>query len=493
MRGISFSSSTRLDPKHYPPTSTASSTTSAHSIPPTATPASRIMKKLSTTFRRKTSVSPPIPPSTSPPSPPSPSKHKPSSSPLSSSQLQPVQSSQKKPSMQSPRAMTFSVPSRHPPASTVRTTEIPFFGDRRPDSRSHAPKFAVVRGVPAPKPPSHSRRPASPLSTDPLSSETASDGRLSLPSSTPFTSSPSLRNQCPPVLRDANRPLDTDPHQPLLKPRRRHLSFDPNSHLEDATNRKSDSAFSGRRHDVGRGLAHTAQSTLQQDDTSSLSNNSGRREYRRWLIPSSEARDKPRLFTPGQATTFGRITRHRDRAEARTLVSACTFLEAEIVRLNGHVQTHTGRTLNGKVSSRTSSCACFCAPGSGTGFGQSGTVHEGSTPSPVCIGEGVREGFTCQHCSADCAKVCPLVSYLPEAIERLDAVLRMLEERYDTIEEVYVKSEEYTRAMGRFFNLSTDQFSKLMHNKHQDSDRRGHEGECHGRRGSDADRGKSFR
>lgn len=449
MRGISFSTSNRYESKPFAAPSASSSTASAHSAPapPATTSALRIMKKLSTTFRRKTSVSQRPPPSTTPPSSP---KYSPKQSPIVH------QATHKPTTVHAPRAMTFSVPSRNHNA-TPAAADIPFFGDRRTPGRPSATKVTVMRGHPAPAPTPTpvsptDRRPASPLSGDPLSSETASDGRLSVPSAAPLSKS-SARKVSPPILREANRPLDDNRHQKNgSRPTSRHRYFS----FDADTSRKADVAYRQRRN-VVQALAYA--SNPSATTTASSTNPPVRPCKRRWLMPRSETADKPRLFTPTQSTAFSRITRHRDRAEARTLVSACTFLEAEIDRLAAHLHTHTNFTPGRNVSPASvhnGPCPAAVA---------NRTVEDRSAATPVCVGEGVREGVASHHCSASCAANCPLSAYLPAAIDRLRAVLFMLEERYDTIEQVYVKSEEYARAMGRFFNVTPDQFTKIVQDK----------------------------
>lgn len=49
--------------------------------------------------------------------------------------------------------------------------------------------------------------------------------------------------------------------------------------------------------------------------------------------------------------------------------------------------------------------------------------------------------------------------------ERLKAVLFMMEDRYDSIEQVYVKSEEYARAMGNFFQMTPNEFTRMVSDK----------------------------
>ena len=113
---------------------------------------------------------------------------------------------------------------------------------------------------------------------------------------------------------------------------------------------------------------------------------------------------------------FERIGKHRDRAEAKVLVSACTYLEAELTRIKEQVEINEG-------------CCC-------------------------------KDPTKC-----DCAHV----SFLRSTSERLQSIMCILEDRYDTIEQVYVKSEEYARAMGNFFQVTPDEFSRMIHQKDANS------------------------
>lgn len=129
---------------------------------------------------------------------------------------------------------------------------------------------------------------------------------------------------------------------------------------------------------------------------------------RRWLIPLSSSPEKPALFQPPADSKFERIARHRDRAEGKVLVSACTYIEAEIDRMS-------------QQASAADACCC--------------------------------NSTTCE---------CAHRQYLVGSAERMRAILAILEERYDTIEQVYVKSEEYARAMGKFFQLSPSEFNRIV-------------------------------
>lgn len=144
-----------------------------------------------------------------------------------------------------------------------------------------------------------------------------------------------------------------------------------------------------------------------------------RRNGQRWLVPLTENKDKPRLFSPPAGTAFERISARRDRTEARALVSACTYLESEVLRIRGLLAGEDG-------------AKCCCKKG----------------------GKGAKE---CQ---------CAMRSYLEQSADRMKGVLKILEDRYDSIEQVYIKSEEYAVAMGRFFEVSPQVINKLAAGHH---------------------------
>lgn len=146
---------------------------------------------------------------------------------------------------------------------------------------------------------------------------------------------------------------------------------------------------------------------------------SRRRNGQRWLLPLAESKEKPRVFTPPAGTAFERISARRDRTEARALVSACTYLEAEVLRMRGLL---SGEGDAGK---------CCCQKGKG--------------------------GAECE---------CAMRRFVEQSVDRMKGVLKILEDRYDTIEQVYIKSEEYAVAMGRFFEVSPQVINKLAAGHH---------------------------
>lgn len=135
---------------------------------------------------------------------------------------------------------------------------------------------------------------------------------------------------------------------------------------------------------------------------------------RRWPLPLSVSVDAPQVFTPPAGTTsFDGITHRRDRIEARPLLSACTFLESEVLRMTEQLNA-------------TSAAPCCC--------------RAGATEPPLC---------ECGH-----------RMFLTQSVDRLNHVLHMLEDRYDSIEQYYVKSKEYAHAMSRFYQVSESEYSK---------------------------------
>lgn len=408
---------------------------------------------------------------------------------------------------------------------------------RGPPNNENVLKSTLHRTSPSVSPSS----PTPPSSSSPEDNDPLSDSRLSLPLPSPTipvqqylspggddtggiksTAAPSVLREAnyhseehnPPTLSYLTSPRPSSPDisrnytnevcinntntvatgsLPPLGGRHRYFSFDAD------TARKAGAAAAlapSRAHDVGppplvpavgpthrsRRGAHVQPMGNQQQASSNNNNTSLKQRHprRRWLLPLSESPDKPRLFTP-QTPAFARITRHRDRAEARTLASVCTFLEAEIDRMAAHVHTHSQCNNHSQQqhvynhhhhqglqhqqgNSQTSSFQQFCSSRR-SHHNVHGNQVDGSQPinqNAIYVGSSV-------HCSAECANNCPLATYLPVAIERFRSLLGIVEERYDTIEQVYVKSEEYARAMGRFFNVTADQLEAASNGPSQES------------------------
>ncbi|CAN8070740.1 unnamed protein product [Agarophyton chilense] len=189
----------------------------------------------------------------------------------------------------------------------------------------------------------------------------------------------------------------------------------------------ADDPYSRHRHfsfDMGRARPPPCPPAAS-DDKRRLAAASRRRRpsRRRWLLPLKLNPDVPKLFDPPVGSNYEKIIRHRDRAEAKILVSACTYLESELDRFASHLK-----------STHDQPC-CSCKP-------------------PVS--ENVDANKPCQ---------CASRLLVAAASDRIRAVLTMLEDRYDSIEQVYVKSEEYTRAMGKFFQVSPDEFHRILNEK----------------------------
>ena len=132
-----------------------------------------------------------------------------------------------------------------------------------------------------------------------------------------------------------------------------------------------------------------------------------RRNGQRWMVPHMENKDMQRLFPPPASTAFDLFSARMDRNEARALVSACTHLESKVMRVRGLWAGEEGK---------------------------------------CCCGEKVDKGGNkgCQ---------CAMQAFSVQSSYRM-RVLKILEDRYDGIEQVHIKSREYSVAMGRFCEVS---------------------------------------
>ncbi len=67
-------------------------------------------------------------------------------------------------------------------------------------------------------------------------------------------------------------------------------------------------------------------------------------------------------------------------------------------------------------------------------------------------------------CRAHSAPLCECGHrlFLTESIDRLKDVLYILEDRYDSIEQYYVKGKEYAHAMGKFYQVSPSEYSRWV-------------------------------
>lgn len=275
--------------------------------------------------------------------------------------------------------MTFSAGSRADP-----TPDIPFFGERDAASdRKNPGSVAVVRGKPAWMRPSDQ----SALAVAVVA------GRP--PPAAPYPRQHSHQpTATPPMQHRQQQPTNTREADVVTYSRHRHFSFD--------VDRTRDN------------LPPVA--PAQEPIVRPPSGRRRRASRRRWLLPLPESPDVPRLFTPPAGSQFERIARHRDRAEAKVLMSACTYIEAELDRLSNQYQ-----------NVREGACCC---------------KKDSQSPQPSC---------ECGH-----------RLFLATSAERLRGVLGILEDRYDSIEQVYVKSEEYAKAMGKFFQVSPNEFSRMV-------------------------------
>lgn len=140
-----------------------------------------------------------------------------------------------------------------------------------------------------------------------------------------------------------------------------------------------------------------------------------------------EHKDTPRLFTPPAGTGFDLFSARRDRNEARPLVSACTYLESEVMRVQGLLDGEEGK---------------------------------------CCCGKEVKEGG-----SKGCH--CAMRVFLEQSAYRMKGVLKILQDRYDSIEQVYIKSEEYAVAMGRFHEVRPQVIKKHAAEHHEAANQRG--------------------
>eukprot|EP00171_Calliarthron_tuberculosum_P011795 IDg11795t1 len=141
---------------------------------------------------------------------------------------------------------------------------------------------------------------------------------------------------------------------------------------------------------------------------------------KRWKAPrrcSTEGTARPMSALPPRSQTV--ITQRRDRVEALPLASACAHLEAEIFRLQSQL----------KDAPVESPSACCCR----------------SRGAPLC---------ECGHRVA-----------LAESVDRLLDVLSILEDRYDSIEQYYVKGKEYAHAMGKFYQVSPSEYSRWVEDR----------------------------
>ena len=133
-----------------------------------------------------------------------------------------------------------------------------------------------------------------------------------------------------------------------------------------------------------------------------------RRNGQRWMVPHMEDKDIQRLFPPLASTAFDLFSARMDRNEVRALVSACTHLESKMMRVRGQWAGEEDKCCCGKK-----------------------------------VDKGGNKG--CQ---------CVMQAFLVQSSYGMKGVLKILEDRYDSIEQVYIKSREYAVAKGRFYEVS---------------------------------------
>jgi hypothetical protein len=124
--------------------------------------------------------------------------------------------------------------------------------------------------------------------------------------------------------------------------------------------------------------------------------------------PALERR-RPARWSPDGAlpASFGAISQRRDKAEARSLAAACGSLEKEIAAI--------------ELQAR------------------------------------------------DSASDTDIAAFLESRAAALRQVLANLEDRYDSIETYYVKGREYAQAMGRFYQVSSEEYERWSRASHSSS------------------------
>lgn len=148
---------------------------------------------------------------------------------------------------------------------------------------------------------------------------------------------------------------------------------------------------------------------------------------KRWKAPrrsSDGGAARPMSSLPGRSHTV--ITQRRDRVEALPLASACAHLEAEIFRMCSQLD-------DAPVDSAKACC---------------------------CRGRG----------AAICE--CGHRVVLAHSVDRLLDVLSILEDRYDSIEQYYVKGKEYAHAMGKFYQVSPSEYTRWVEERKSSKTRR---------------------
>lgn len=377
-------------PYPFPPTPTPPDpVVGTRSILPATMP-SAMIKKLSSTFRRKTSGNTPLH-VTAPPTPTISDVSDPALAELTaayntvlSEQNRQVDELRRLRAMadakvpRKARALTFSagtdVESRRKKTSKS-SREIPFFEPRDRNDRSTDRKkkaaVAVVKGSPA------SWRDENRPTVVPIRGPVHSD--LAPPSAHTADEPQFMSQRC--FSFDASHSVAIDAAPELSERRASTSLLFPESPVSDLKSRPLSNAHSGRR----------------------------------WPFPPSEDPEHPQLFAPSDDTMFQHISQRRDRVEARPLISACTFLENEVERMNDLLQSSDAE----------------------------------------CVG----------NADDNSAGDSPHRQFLQGSVERLTGILGILQDRYDCIEQYYIKSQEYAKAMGRFYQVTPTEYSKWVEDR----------------------------
>lgn len=137
---------------------------------------------------------------------------------------------------------------------------------------------------------------------------------------------------------------------------------------------------------------------------------------RRWKLPKKMSVNAPAPFAHLPLSSDALITQRRDRVEALPLAAACTYLESEMFRVR--------RQLDATRTDDDAQCCC--------------RAHA----APLC---------ECGH-----------RLFLTQSLDRLRDILCILEDRYDNIEQYYVKGKEYAQAMGKFYQVSPSEYERWV-------------------------------
>ena len=342
------------------------------------------MKKLSSTFRRKSGVSPVDVAATSSVSP---IDSNPALSELTNAyhrvlkeqnkqadELRRLQAIKEAKMSEKARAMSFASGTAGNEENVPIRTEIPYFSSGDPPKSPADDAIVSVKGRPA---------------WQKASRKGKGNKKPPLPEKKP--NEMTRRMLTAPSFEPSREVLEYDLN------RRRQMSFSNDSDYQTSFSQADDLSTSG----------WGADEVLPQGRTGT---------GRRWNIPHDVPADEPTLLRALPKGTQNMITQRRDRVEMKPLVSACAYLENEILRMTE------------QLNSLTSDPMCCC--------------HSQRHLQPIC---------ECKH-----------RQFISQSAERLRGVLSILEDRYDSIEQYYVKGKEYARAMGRFYQVSPSEYSRWL-------------------------------